>query len=284
MSASGEMCRLSPAPLQQSSSPSLSLKCSPSLKPASQDKGTQCPQVCDRCGGTATTTCGAPTLKYPSHRQEYLSILLHRIFHIRFSGPFLKADLDTLGTIIFITPLWNFSVASALTVIVLGDFARPFLCHGCAISEYLISQSVKIKKEKKGHTGPINSTHDWSHADYLLEQYIAGDVLWLRFWLSQLPHFLGLICSPPCRHRPPCLGQGWGWSAGTCGICTPCWGLLLGARKGQRKGMGKGKEEEKAFCLSDCGFSPPSHFLQQIPRTNPSKCRVYMGFLRHSCI
>lgn len=37
--------------------------------------------------------------------------------------------------------------------------------------------------------------------------------------------------------------------------------------------MGKGKEEEKAFCLSGCGFSPPSHFLQQIPRTNPSKCR-----------
>lgn len=271
MSISGETSRLSPSSFHQCSSLSLRLHFSPSLKPVagliSQEKGTQCPQVGDRHGGTATAACGAPVLKYPSHTEEYLSYPLQRIFPVRFSGPFLRADLNTLRKMIFIILWWIFSVASSLTVTILGDFVRPFLCPGCAISEHLISQSAKIKKEINVHRGPINNSHDWIPADYPLEQYIAGDVLWLRLWLSQLPHSLGLMCSPPCGHCPLWMKL---WDLH---IPIPCWGLLLGARKGQRNGRGKGKEEEKAFCLSGGGFSPSSHFLQQTPRTNFSKCR-----------
>lgn len=174
MSTSGETSKLPPSSFQQCSSLSLTLQFSPFLKPPegsmSQDKGTGCPQMGDRHGGTATATCGTPLPKYPSH--EYLSYPLHRIFPIRFSDPLLKEDLNTLGKMIFITPLWNFSVPFSLTAFILGDFARPLLCPGCAISQYLISQSVKIKKLINVHTEPINSTNDWIHewinADYPL--------------------------------------------------------------------------------------------------------------------
>lgn len=245
MSTSGETSRLSPSSFQQCSSLSLRLQLSPSLKPAagsiSQDKGTGGPQVGDRHGGAATATCGTPLPKYPSHK--YLSYPINRIFPIKFSGSFLKVDLNTLGRMIFITPLWNFSVLSSLTAIILGDFARPLLCPGCAISEFLISQPVKIKKEIDVHTGPINNTHDWIHADYSQEQYIAG-----MFHGSGV----GCLSSPiPWGDMQPMLqplsslpGPGWGWSAGAWGIPTPCWGLLLGARKELRKGQqreGRGK-------------------------------------------
>lgn len=47
--------------------------------------------------------------------------------------------------------------------------------------------------------------------------------------------------------------------------------------------MGKGKEEKKAFCLSG-GFSPSSHFLQQTPKTSPSKCRQSLQGLSQTFI
>lgn len=130
MPTSGDTSRFSPSSFHQCSSLSLRLQSSPSLKPAagsiSQEKGTRCPQVGDRHEGTATATCEAPVLKQPNHRQEYVSYPLNRIFPIRFSGPFLRAD--TLGKMIFITPLWNFSTPSSLTAVILGGLARPLLC------------------------------------------------------------------------------------------------------------------------------------------------------------
>lgn len=98
----------------------------------------------------STTACRRHELVAPSCRRGFLSSCPLGSFPKRFSGAFIKADLNIFGKMmVFIVPLGNFPLLSASAVIISDCFFRVPLCPDLSISEYLICQTAKIKKKKK---------------------------------------------------------------------------------------------------------------------------------------
>lgn len=85
--------------------------------------------------------------------------------------------------------------------------------------------------------------------------------------------FLGADVQPTLQVQSSLPGRGGDEALGPVASLHPAEFSCLVPGRSRGRGQRKGKQEEKAFCLSGDGFSPSSHFLQLTPRTNPSKCR-----------